>query len=398
MLTGLARGQTKPCPPSTLSVQDGSSVTTTCTTQNPTGAPAWFLRQAHKQWATPVSNWLGASGVKDPLATTQPNAGTTGHKAIITAWTGMGADQTRKTIWMAGNGGHADYAGNEVYSCDLNVDSPAWIRRRDASLAPSNNQQVWTKWADATPPADHSGMHQVAAEGRWFKLGLGSPNWLGPPGGTQAWEFNPGTNTWIDRGNTWIADTYAITGCAVFDPINRQLIKIRASGSPAVQFVALDTMATVLTTGRDMGSSSIIIASVDTQNRVLLWRAGDYPNFVFVLDLDNKGAGWSTIPVSGNAPPVTHAFHWHAASRAFITWDGGSGISKLTPTLNGRTYTAATWSSAAGSGGPAPVRDTELMYNKIQLIQDMGNGEAALVVVPRYGSPDVYVMRLSGAV
>ena len=41
---------------------------------------------------------------------------------------------------------------------------------------------------------------------------------------------------------------------------------------------------------------------------------------------------------------------------------------------------------------------TALMYNKIQLIQDMGNGEAALVVVPRYGSPDVYVMRLSGAV
>ncbi len=180
MLTGLARGQTKPCPPSTLSVQGGSSATTTCTTQNQTGAPAWFLEQRHERWTTPVSNWLGASDVKDPLATTAPNSGTTGHAAIITAWTGMGADQTRKMIWMAGNGGHADYAGNEVYSCDLNVDSPAWIRRRNASPAPSNNQQVWTKWADATPPADHSGMHQVAAEGRWFRLSPEAPNWLGP--------------------------------------------------------------------------------------------------------------------------------------------------------------------------------------------------------------------------
>jgi hypothetical protein len=39
------------------------------------------------------------------------------------------------------------------------------------------------------------------------------------------------------------------------------------------------------------------------------------------------------------------------------------------------------------------------MYSKISLINDMGNGNAALVIVPRWSAvSDVWVMRLTGAV
>jgi hypothetical protein len=396
LLSGLTRGQGVPCAPPSLSVQGGGSSNTSCNSS--AGAPGWFTSAAHKQWVTPVTNWLGASGVKDPLASTAPNAGNTGHEAIITAWTGMGADQQRKTIWMAGNGGHADYAGNEVYACDLSVASPTWTRRRNASVAAPIGPVSYSKWPDGTPPADHTGMHQVAAEGRWFKLGLGSPNWIGPPIGTQAWEFNPVTNTWIDRGAGLLSDTYGITGCALYDPVDRQLIKIRASGSPAVQFIAVDTFATAQTAGQDMGGASIIIAAIDTQRRILLWRAGSFPNVCYVLNLNNKGAGWSTIPMGGAAPDSTYAFHWHSPSNAFITWDGAGGLKKLTPTISGNTYSAVNWSNVAGAGGPTPSAGTPYLYNKIQLMTDMGNGQSALVVVPRYSNPDVFVMRLTGAV
>ena len=39
--------------------------------------------------------------------------------AIVTAWTGGCVDQDRGELILAANGGHTDYAGNEVYACQL---------------------------------------------------------------------------------------------------------------------------------------------------------------------------------------------------------------------------------------------------------------------------------------
>jgi hypothetical protein len=360
-------------------------------------APAWFTNLSHKQWGAPVQNWLGDINVVDPLA--GANAGTTGHKAIIGAWTGMGADQTRNTIWMAGNGGHADYAGNEVYACDLRTATPKWIRQKNASRAPTNDGRVWTRFDDGTPPSDHTGNYQVEADGRWFKVGLGSPNWLGSPG-HRWWEFNPATNAWIDRGTALQSDYYAITGMGLYDRVDRQLIKIFASRDYAVQFVNIDTMAITLSTGAFNNSSSNSYGDIDTTHRKLVWAYTDKPNELCVLDLNNKSAGYVILPVTGSGPGLTtYQIHWHAPSQAFITWDGASGLKKLTPILDGTgKYTSAVWSSVAGAGGPTPVRDHSLLYNKIQMIKDMGNGDSALVVVSRYGNPDTYVMRLAGPV
>ena len=41
--------------------------------------------------------------------------------------------------------------------------------------------------------------------------------------------------------------------------------------------------------------------------------------------------------------------------------------------------------------GTGPVAG---MYNKIQMIDDMGNGDSALVIVPTYSNPDLFVVRI----
>lgn len=366
-------------------------------------APAWFTALAHKEIGTPVGNWLGDAAVRDPNYNVQPYAATTGHQAIVIAYTGMGADQTRRMIFLPGNGGHADYAGNEVYACDLGLESPVWTRRRDASGPPvSNDEQVHEEWADGTPPSDHTCNYIIEAEGQWYKVGLGSPNWLGGPAGTKGWQFDPDTDSWIDNGNIWLDDNYGLVGCGVWDQVNRHLIKITPTGNPCVQFIDIDTMTQVKTAGADPASSSVISADIDPVRRMLVWRTGtDYTTLLFVMDLNNTAAGWFTVPMTGTAPGATHRFYWHGPSGAFLSWDTNHGLMKMTPTLSGSTYTGAVWSTVTGLTGATPVMPGTVaggMWSKVQKIDDMGNGDSAIVLLPRYADPDVYVIRLTGAV
>jgi hypothetical protein len=370
----------------------------------PVGAPAWFSALSHKQWTAPVSNWLGDPAVRDPNYNVQPYIGTTGHQSLIKSYCGMGIDNTRGGLFDAGSGGHNDYAGNEVYWCLLRAESPAWVRLRNASGPPvPNDEQVHQIWADGTPPSDHTCNYQIEVEGRWIKVGLGSPNWLGSPAGTRGWEFDYVNKVWIDNGNIWLQDNYGLVGCGVWDSVNRHIIKITPSGNPMVQFMNPDTMTQVKTAGNsDIASSSVITADIEPNHRTLVWRTGDdYTNFLFCLDLNNTASGWYTAPMSGTAPGHTHRFWWHEASQAFLSWDNTLGLVKLVLSYTGSTVTGAVWSQVSGVTGTNPVMDADSsggMWSRQGIIRDMGNGEAAFFAVPTYSFPDVYVMRLAGAV
>jgi hypothetical protein len=116
----------------------------------------------------------------------------------------------------------------------------------------------------------------------------------------------------------------------------------------------------------------------------------------FVYNLDNKSAAPAQISITGTPPDVRAALHYHASSRSYFTWDGTTSVFRLTPTISGSTYTALAWSTvaAAGSSVTLPPRNPNGMYNKVQLIKNMGNGQAALVIVPAYANPDVFVFKL----
>jgi hypothetical protein len=375
--------------------------TFTFTVSPPTG-PSWFTALGHKQWAAPVTNTI--QSVLDPLANST-NKGLVGPSSIVTAWVGAILDQSTKDLSLFGNGGHQDYCGNEVYSVRLNVESPAWIRRRNATAAPANDSLAHPQWADGRPCSDHTGDYCVATPGKWFKCGLGAGNFDNCIKENYWWSFDPTANdyTFLGSGYATNPEGYAISSSVVYDPSRNQIIKCIASPSSAtcIRMYSVTTAAQVDSIPVSMGSGTVL-ASLDTTNDVLLVR---YYNSNTCLAIKLSAKAVTTFSTTGTRPTDSTAkIWWHAPSNAFLTWDGAQGLLKLTPTVGGTSYTGAAWTPVAGAGGVTLPSNMVAglsggMYSKTQLIEDMGDGTGALVIVPRWSSvSDVWVMRLTGAV
>jgi hypothetical protein len=376
--------------------------TITFTVGTPT-APNWFSALGHKQWAQPVSNTIQA--VADPLMYTTNRGNGAGAASVVTAWVGAVCDQSLKTVALLGNGGHDDYWGNEVYSVDLSATTPAWTRRRNATVCGPRDPITNPQWSDGRPCSDHTGDYCVAADGKWFKCGLGSTNYNGDVKEGYWWTFSPTTNDYSFLGSAYTInpDFYGISSSTVWDSSRGRIIKVMASPSSAIGIRMYS-----VTTGAQVDSVSQVItagavsASIDTTNDVLLIRVKD-SDACYSVNLATKAV--ATFSSTGTRPTDgTAKIYWHAPSNAFVTWDGAQGLKKLTPTYSGGNYTGAVWSSVAGAGGvTVPSSMVSAlgggMYSKVQLINDMGNGDAALVIVPRWSAvSDVWVMSLIGAV
>jgi len=388
IIPAAAIGQVRPCPPD---LTGGSS--SGCGQGQSEGAPAWFASLRNLEAAAPVTNWLGASGAKDP------GSGLGNHAGIITAWTGMGIDQRSRTAFMMHNGGHSDYFGNEVYSVDLSDESPAWIRRRDAST-PTGSGDV-SAFADGRPSSDHTGGLYVAAEGRWFTCGMNSRNYNGGSDKARWWEYDPVIDDYIDLGSNHVSGGGQF-GTAVYDKNARHAITIHVDNVSGanVSFTSLDNMEGPPDVGNYnwLGFNNSAMAAVDTTNKILLMRMGNDYRFLKIDSDTNRQASYSTVSASGSAPSARNQIYWHEPSQAFITWGGGNSIAKLTPTVSDGSYTSLTWSRVSVNGTSLPSSGPPAgMWDKVNLIENMGNADSALVIVPRYANPDTYVIRIIGS-
>jgi hypothetical protein len=371
------------------------------TVASASSAPSWFTALGHKQWASPVTNTI--QSVLDPLATTTNVGAAAGPSGIISAYTGAVCDQSLKTVALLGNGGHDDYWGNEVYSVNLGASSPAWTRRRNATANPKSGAPSLTypQLADGRPCSDHTGDYCVAANGKWFKCGLGSSNFNGDVKENYWWSFDPVSNDYTFLGSSYPTGVAgAISSGTAYDPTRNQIIKALAGhGTSSLRVYSLDGVQ--VASGASNYNEGSVTAAFDYTNDVILVLSTNPRTQCHAFKRSTMAM--TTITHTG-APPsdATAKVWWHAPSNAFITWDGAQGLKKLTPTVVNGAYTALAWSSVAGNGGAAPPSSGllgSLMYSKISLINDMGNGNAALVIVPRWSAvSDVWVMRLTGAV
>lgn len=319
----------------------------------------------------------------------------------------MLADQDDLTIAMLGNGGHDGYHGNEVYACDLSVSSPAWTRLKDPDT-PTGSGNL-TKWTNGQPVSDHTGNICIAAKGRWFKLGMNSTNYVGFAHGEQWWEYDRNANTYLDLGATHMT-LAGIHGLTVYDPQDNQIIVVRpdntASPTYGLEFIDADTLVTELTSTRWINQSASPMGGLDSTNHTLVFSfPNSATNDIHTLSLASnttKQGAYTRITSTGSRPPYRYQMHWHAPSNAWLTWNGGQGVYKLTPTVSGGVYTAAVWSQVTtGFTGVTVTADgtgAQKMYSKINMLADMGDGTSAFIVVPAYSNPDVFVMRLTGAV
>ncbi len=112
-------------------------------------------------------------------------------------------------IILAANGGHGDYAGNEVTSIDLSQDAPAWVLRSAASTTTASNVAYY---ADGKPSSRHT-YWSTTWNAQRNRLMLHYSRFVYGTGiSFQASNgFNLDTNTWDAKG-TW-SDGYSV-GCA----------------------------------------------------------------------------------------------------------------------------------------------------------------------------------------
>ncbi len=153
-------------------------------------------------WRTGMVAWQWKQIPSTDLGSVRPVTAVTGDPdSRINAWNGMASDALTGRLFIAGVGGHADYAGNEAYSIDLSVDAPRWRLLREPSASSDVRWNV-EYYADGRPSSTHTyyALHFVARQNRVFRVGSGS-NWgSGNFGDGNTNAFNLATMDWEPAG------------------------------------------------------------------------------------------------------------------------------------------------------------------------------------------------------
>ena len=163
--------------------------------------PLWRKGMAVGEWKQIPNSALASAPM---LVKTYPGLGY-GPQSKVTAWNGFAIDTRDGSIYSAANGGHTDYAGNEVNRIKLTDDVPRWTEPRSATPA-SQVRENGTHYADGRPTSRHTCYGTTVNQVRNRVMILGGSRWgngymLGTVDG-----FNLGTNDW-DPARTYPDET-----------------------------------------------------------------------------------------------------------------------------------------------------------------------------------------------
>lgn len=168
----------------------------------PAGAPSWRRGLVKWQWVEIAGSSLSTRPVTNPLNNMMESP-----SSRVDAWNGLAANTDTNRLYLACAGGHADWAGNEVYELDLAVDAPSWRILRDPSPGSSISVGV-DYYSDGRPASTHLyyALHFVRARNRIFKLSAGSVWGSGNESNSNVDAFDLATNDW-DPAGTFVPGT-----------------------------------------------------------------------------------------------------------------------------------------------------------------------------------------------
>ncbi|MCW8131632.1 MAG: hypothetical protein KIS92_14900 [Planctomycetota bacterium] len=248
----------------------------------PTTIPAWtaaFLTVAlacagalgaESPAEAPANSWIEVPNTK--MSAVTPNDkqfpgtwGVCGPRSVVDAWCGAALDTKRSRLILFG-GGHADYAGNELYSFD--VTKMAWERLTDPTPNPKDDDT--DENPDGTPQSRHSygGLAYLAHCDRYFALG-GSIYRSGHAACTKVWTFDLEAKKWARaKDKAPFRPGYDCT-CA-YDPQTKKLwfCNINAGGWGEVWSYEFEQEKwTRLKTGEFLGLTGV---ALDTKRGLLI--------------------------------------------------------------------------------------------------------------------------------
>lgn len=447
----LGRGAVVPCPPPQVSLGPNTTATSCpAVPSSPGTAPAWFVGMKDRTWAaiaggpgygSSYQNGNRVSDVAQSLGVAQTYNGDEGPPAIVDDWTGGCANQTTKEVFLPAQGGHSGYFNTQIWALNLSADAPAWqcIWNVDPANIQSNelgyNPPSFGN-SDGSPRTVHGWFHVFCdTAGRlWITAVNANPSgswgtncysidrnnlsagWMyhgrlypsipgGAPGSTFSWQagagaFDPNSGT---SGQIWKrADFYVGQGVVRLDCASAVAAGPQSASGP-------QTPGCAFYDDRDIVGAAPA-PSVITPDRHWIQLVGAGLPIIEVMDLSNPGSLFATISPSGIAPvPEGAGAVWHAASNALLVFSVAGAGSGTSPTLyklalsGSSPLTAAyAWEPVANDSSntvtPASDRGSQFngLYSKFQIINDMGNGQSALVAMCGYAGP-TYVYKLPAA-
>lgn len=430
----IGRAQSKPCPPPLVEQAGGQSVTTTC---GDGSAPAWFTSQAERTWVQIAGgsgmseSWQQGSRIFDVKPDPMPPGGD-GINAVHNNWTGGCASQASGEYYLPAQGGHSGYYGNEIYALALREAKPSWKR----IWGPTPNTQIQTtnlgynppntSHADGSPRPTHGWFYQICdSKSRIWHIGAG---YASPGGewGTTLYSIdrnNLGAG-WTFHGRLWPSipggrpgSTFGFqSGPCAYDR-SRQIMWVGAEFATNDAVAKVDLAAALAagpqsqTTGPAVPGRTIVNEaytglnnawSVVLHDRASLWVVGrPSSSQLWILDPSNPSVGFQERATSGSGSWSRGCGAVYVAAHKRIYVGGtetGAVVRYLTvPTdpLNG-TWTWTTLTNGAGSATPTPGYQYNGTFSKLQVIEDMGNGQAALVLMSNVQGPS-YVYKLPSA-
>ncbi len=160
------------------------------------GTPLWRQGVAKWQWVEIPGSALSSLPVPDPFT-----GAFEAPSGRLDAWNGFAANRDTNRVYLACAGGHADWAGNEVYEINLQADHPIWRMLRGPTMGDAvvKYQDYYT---DGRPSSTHLyyALHFVRARGRIFKLSAGSLWGSGNENNSKVDAFSLANNDWDPIG------------------------------------------------------------------------------------------------------------------------------------------------------------------------------------------------------
>jgi hypothetical protein len=379
-------------------------------------APSWFVNMADNTWKAVAG---GAGQTLDAVKPVSP--GGNGQNGIIGAWSGGCVDQTRGELILAANGGHSDYYGNEVYACAVRSETPSWERLTDPTPASLLGSGYGAANLDGLPRSMHTYNGACFVGGKVWYASTSDASPLAASSG-QMWSFDRdkagngpfpvayssvvSNNLWVNRGNSGAGGLIEGNG-AVWDR-NHNKIWSFGNSTPPLYSVNLSTLAVTnynrsasAQWGGTAGAMAYGLTGATTDLLAVFNHdySGSSP-YVWLIDLNNPTGGLVQKTLS-TTMRVGSGCVYHQASRSFYIYEKANGANIFRVQIPANPLTdswANAWSTVTPAAGNTvtPQNSTGAgTYSKFNIIEDMGNGQSALVVILGTTLP-IYVYKLPG--
>jgi hypothetical protein len=259
-----------------------------------------------------------------------PWHGVSGLKMIIGAWSGgtMDTERSRLLIW---GGGHADYAGNEIYAFSLETLEWAMVASPSVNVGGSPESHLYP---DGHPRSFHTHNYFTYVPGVDDFVSFGG---LGPyPISSETkmvFSYDFDTNDWSVDAIPNVPNGSARGGNAVYDPATHCVWHHGgAGGSHLNRYNVATNSWTTYTPSKYVNIYGT--AALDPDRRLLVLCGGYSGSQFLVWDLNKPNDPCFTPATSGdrrmeseNAP----GFEFDPVIRKFAAWDGGASVYTLDP-------------------------------------------------------------------